>query len=98
MQKTETNHYILSFLLVSSLHLNAEINRFAIFLFCLLVPLGSLAPTDTSESKLTTAERQKSFTTDIPALSSVIKDQARNLFEFYVSAPFSVCCVSGKIS
>lgn len=90
MQKIETNLCILSFFLVSSLHLNAEINRFAIFLLCLLVPLGSMAPTETSESRVTTGQRQNSFTTEIPTYASIIQQKAHELFEFYVSAPFSM--------
>nr|XP_030141352.3 uncharacterized protein LOC115497336 [Taeniopygia guttata] len=91
MQKIETNHCILSFLLVSSLHLNAEINRCAIFLFCLLVPLGSMAPTETSECRVTTGQRQNHFTTEIPTLASVIQKKAHELFDFYnkcISATF----------
>ncbi|PKU36664.1 hypothetical protein llap_13034 [Limosa lapponica baueri] len=62
----------------------AEINRFAIFLFCSLVSLGSLAPTATSEgSKTTTGQMQKHFTTQIKPLASVIERQATTLFKKY---------------
>lgn len=61
----------------------AEINRFAIFLFCLLVPLGSLAPTEISESKVTAGQRQKRFITNTKYLSAVIQDRAHELFQFY---------------
>ncbi|XP_038008816.1 uncharacterized protein LOC119707631 [Motacilla alba alba] len=61
----------------------AEINKFAIFLFCLLVPLGSMAPTQTSESRMTTGQRQNHFTTEIPTYASVIQQKAHELFEFY---------------
>ncbi|XP_077043825.1 uncharacterized protein LOC143695444 [Agelaius phoeniceus] len=69
----------------------AEINRFAIFLFCLLVPLGSMAPTETSERRVTTGQRQNHFTTEIPTYASVIQQKAHELFEFYnkcISATF----------
>ncbi|KAJ7419332.1 hypothetical protein WISP_54488 [Willisornis vidua] len=63
-----------------------EINRFAIFLFCLLVPLGCSAPTEVPrESKITTGQRQKRFTTDIKTLVSVIEKRATDLFEYYTN-------------
>ncbi|KAJ7396559.1 hypothetical protein BTVI_143898 [Pitangus sulphuratus] len=62
----------------------AVINSFAIFLFCLLVPLGSSAPTEiTKESKMTTGERLMHFTTEIKPLVSVIENQATNLLGYY---------------
>lgn len=98
MQNIKTTHCILSLLLVSSLHLNAEINRFAMFLFCLLVPLGSMAPTQTSEVKVTAG--QEHFIKEIPTYAAVINQKSHELFEFYVSAPFSMSCayVCGEIS
>ncbi|KAL2298335.1 hypothetical protein Nmel_015329 [Mimus melanotis] len=61
----------------------AEINRFAIFLFCLLAPLGSMAPTETSESKVTAEARLNHFTTEIPTYAAVIHQKAQELLNFY---------------